>query len=133
MKANGSGDGSGCKVITEAQKEELYRLARQAGDLAMSMLRSFSGADQADSEARFCERNVYVDVAAGVPFAEAYAKQDARWRAYAAESGHSAISHRWVSPDKFECMKSHMCFMVERTLTPALAEAEEPAPNSEAA
>ena len=106
----------------------LYELARNAGALGDSQLRSFSGADQADSEVYFCERRAYVAIAAGTDVEAAIAVEDARWRAYAAEqakkvdaapktkrgpmSGHSVISHRWVSPEAFASKAIHIRTMV---------------------
>lgn len=115
-------------TLTDKQREGLFDLARDSAAMADSMLRSFSGADQADSEAHFCARRVYVAVATGSELEAALAAEDRRWRAYAAEqarkvdaapkikrgpcSGQSVISHRWVSPDKFEGMSSHIRIMV---------------------
>jgi hypothetical protein len=118
--------------MTEEQKEKLYQLARDAYALGESQLKSWSGADQADSEVYFCARHFYVDVAAGVEVEEALAKQDRRWREYAKEqaakvaaapkikrgpsSGHSVISHRWVDADKFQSHAIHLRQMVRLTL-----------------
>jgi hypothetical protein len=103
---------------------ELYSLARSSGERADSMLRSFSGADQADSELYFGERRVYVALAAGGNLETALAIEDARWRAYAKEQaakvaaapkikrgpsqGHSVISHRWVNPEAFQSTANHI-------------------------
>lgn len=119
-------------MISELQKQRLYECARIARDRADAMLRSFSGADQADSEAFFCERRVYIAVADGESLDDVLKTEDARWRAYATEQakkvndapkikrgpmcGHSAISHRWVSPEKFTGMMSHIRFMVTKSL-----------------
>ena len=116
--------------MTEAEREELWKCARQAGERSDSMLRSFSGADQADSQAYSEERRVYVEVGLhGFDVLEReLAAADARWRAYATvqaakvdaaprikrgpSRGHSVISHRWVSPDKFAGMMGHIRAMV---------------------
>jgi hypothetical protein len=119
-------------LLTEAQKEALYECARTAGARADSMLRSFSGADQADSECFFCERRVYVAVADGVEPEVAIAREDTVWRAYAKAQdakvvaapkikrgpmqGHSVISHRWVDSGKFAAYASHIRFMVRKAL-----------------
>jgi hypothetical protein len=113
------------------RQKELYRIAEQTYQQGEAMLRSFSGADQADSECFFCARRVYVAVAKGGDIEAAIAREDARWRKYAVEqadkvarapkikrgpmSGHSAISHRWVSPDKFSDYARHIRAMVRIT------------------
>lgn len=118
--------------VSDEQKERLYACARTAGLLGDQMLKSINGADQADSEAYFCERRVYVAVADGTPLDEALATEDRRWRAYAAEqakkiaaapkitrgpsSGWSTIAHRWVDPDKFSRKFDYIRFMVTKAL-----------------
>ncbi len=114
---------------------EFYHLARQSGEMGDGMLRSFSGADQADSEKHFCARRVYVAIAALGPDASdaaielALDVEDRRWREYAAaqaakvaaapkikrgpSSGHSVIGHRWVSPDSFQTTAGHIRTMVK--------------------
>lgn len=125
-------------MVTEEMKEVLYAAARTAGSLGDSMLRSFSGADQADSEAYYGERRVYVAIAGGTDIETAIAAEDARWRAYAAQQaakveaapklsrgsmrGQSVISHRWVDPEKFTTRAGHIRAMV-KTLTERLATA----------
>lgn len=98
--------------------EELLSRAKGDFQLEESMLRSMSGADQADSEYFRLRRLFWLALRDGVPHAEARANLIAAWRAYAEGqqkkvdaapkirrgpmSGHSAISHRWVSPEKAE-------------------------------
>lgn len=110
----------------------LHRLAGQAGDQAMAMLQSFSGADQADSERHLVEARLYRAIAEGQSFDEAFAAADADYRRYAIaqqakvaaapkitrgpSSGHSVINHRWVPLDAMEHRKLHERFMVERIL-----------------
>src|SRR5277367_1077254 len=101
--------------MTPALQEALFTCARDAGAMGDAKLRSFSGADQADSELDYGARRVYVAVAhEGVDLEIAITREDARWRAYAVEqrrkvdeapkikrgpsAGHSVISHRWVDP-----------------------------------
>lgn len=119
-------------MITDEQKERLYACARDAGALGDAMLKSFSGADQADSEVYFCERRVYVAVADGQSVEAAIVIEDRRWRRYAAEqaakvnaapkikrgpsAGLSVISHRWVDPDKFAGRAIHIRAMARRAL-----------------
>jgi hypothetical protein len=113
-------------MITEAQKERLYQCARDAEALGDAMLKSWSGADQADSEVYFCERRVYIAVADGQSIEAAIVLEDRRWRKYAAEqapkikrgpsSGQSVISHRWVDPDKFASRAIHIRAMARRAL-----------------
>ena len=110
-------------------QEKLYKFARDAYAMGDARLRSPSGADQAESELEFGASRVYVDIAhKGMDVEEAIAKEDARWRAYAAEqirkveaapkikrgpsSGHSVISHRWVNPDGFQTKAIHIRAMV---------------------
>lgn len=108
--------------------EALHKYARDAGEVAMSMLRSPSGACQAASELYFGAARVYRAVAAGQGMEQAIAAEDARWRAYAVEqerkvtqapkrrsgpcAGHSVIDHRWVSPDAFSYKAIHIREMV---------------------
>ena len=116
--------------MTAQEREELWNCARQAGEQSDAMLRSFSGADQADSYAYSEQRRVYVEVGLhGFDVLERELEAaDKRWRDYAAKQaakvdaapkikrgpsrGHSAISHRWVSPDKFAGMMGHIRAMV---------------------
>lgn len=114
--------------MSAARKEALYQCARDAYALGESLLKSFSGADQADSEAYFCARRVYVAVAGEIDLEVAIAAEDKRWRAYAAEQavkvaaapkikrgpsqGHSVISHRWVDPEKFTTQAHHIRQMI---------------------
>jgi hypothetical protein len=109
-------------------KEELFSLARDAYAQGESMLKSFSGADQADSEKYFGANRVYVAIALGGNVETEIAKEDARWRAYAKEQaakvaaapkikrgpsrGHSVISHRWVDPEAFVSTGAHIRTMV---------------------
>lgn len=99
------------------QEQLLYRM-RCDGGLAESMIRSWSGADQADSEFYRLRRLFWVALWEGKDHESARADFVARWRAYAAANnarvdaapkikrgpsrGHSAISHRWVDPEKAE-------------------------------
>jgi hypothetical protein len=108
--------------------ELLYRFARDENALGEAGLRSWSGADQADSELHFGASRVYVSVSRGTPLEEAIAKEDARWRAYADEQarkvnaaprikrgpsqGQSVIGHRWVNPDGFGIKAIHIRAMV---------------------
>jgi hypothetical protein len=127
----GSTVGSRVDVRPETPRQSaLYQMTRDAMSLGDSMLKGFSGADRADSEKYFLQAQVYRDVAAGVPFEEAYQKADKRWRDYAAAqerkvneagkikhgpmSGQSVIHYKWVSPTGFEQMKNHMAFMVSK-------------------
>jgi hypothetical protein len=119
-------------ALTDAQKERLYESARTAGEHGDSMLRSFSGADQADSEMYFGARRVYVAVSLGTALETALAIEERRWRAYAAEqaakvaaapkikrgpsAGQSAISYRWVDPEKFTHYSGHIRIMVGLSL-----------------
>jgi hypothetical protein len=112
------------------RQRALYAMAKQAMDRGDEHLHSFSGADKADSEKFFLEAQVYRDVAAGIPFEDAFRTADARWRKYAKEqqqkvaeapkiqrgpmSGQSAIHYKWVSEDAFSGMQSHVRFMVNR-------------------
>ena len=114
--------------MNAATKEALLAMTRDAYAQGEAMLRSFSGSDQADSELYFGLARVYRTVALGFDTEEALAIEDARWRAYAAEqarrveaapkikrgpsSGHSAISHRWVSPDAFAAHMPHARQMI---------------------
>ncbi len=118
-------------MITELQKQELFSLARMSGEVGDSMIRGFSGADQADSELYFGERRVYVAVAMGAEIETAIAAEDKRWREYAEGqrrkvddapkikqgpmSGASAIHYRWVSPDAFEAKARHIRSMIKIT------------------
>lgn len=116
-------------MISEAYREELFACARTEGERGDAMLRSFSGADQADSEKHFCARRVFVAIAhEGLTVDDAIAREDARWRAYAKEQaakvaaapkikrgpsrGQSVISHRWVDPEAFTFYASHLRAMV---------------------
>jgi hypothetical protein len=120
--------------MTEAQREALYSMAREADKRAESMIRSFSGSDQVDSERFYAERRVYVAVAHGTSVDEVIDAEDKRWRAFAAEqkrkvdaapkitrgpsSGHSVISHRWVDPERFlHYAKTHIRHMVSMALS----------------
>lgn len=119
-------------MVTDTQKEALYVCARDAYAQGESMLKSFSGADQADSELYILARAFYVDVADGAPIDAALDRQEARWRQYAAGQkakvdaapkikrgpmqGHSAISHRWVDPERFKHHRNHLNFMATRIL-----------------
>ena len=121
------------KGLTDAQKKALATYSGQAMDLGISMTRSFSGADQADSEKYIAESRLYQDMIRGMSFEDAFAKHDAQWRAYAAEqarkvaaapkikrgpsSGQSTIGHRWVSPDAFAGKRAHMEFMAKKALS----------------
>ena len=125
--------------ITHEQRERLYKLARDAWAQGNAALKSFCGADQADSEIYFCERRVYVAVAGGISLEAALVEEEKAWRAYAERqrekvdaapkvkrgpmSGHSAISHRWVDPEKFTSKARHIAFMVRRALEAPSAEA----------
>lgn len=119
--------------MTPALKEALFQCARDAGAAGDAKLKSWSGADQADSELDFGARRVYVAVAhEGVDLEIAIAREDTRWRLYAAEqackveaapkikhgpsAGHSVIGHRWVNPDGFQTVAIHIRTMV-RILT----------------
>ena len=115
-------------------REALHKLARDASERAQYMVRSWSGTDQAESEAYFGAARFYSAVAAGSSIGAALAQEDARWRIYAADQaakvkaapkirgrnhpsrGQSVISHRWVSPEKFTGMMNHLRFMAERCL-----------------
>ena len=123
---------------THPLREALFVLARDSYALGESMLRSWSGADQADSEMHFCARRVYAFLGDTGPndtwdptcanLETLIAEQDARWRSYAAaqavkvesapkirrgpSAGHSVISHRWVDPEKFTSYAHHIRTMV---------------------
>lgn len=93
-------------------------------------IKSWSGADQVDSEANYGARRIYIAVAHGQTFEEAFAVEDRRWRAFAAEqnkrvnnaakitrgpySGQSCMMHRWANPDKIAERKTHMRWMVRK-------------------
>ena len=112
------------------RQSALYAMTRDAMKLGDSMLNGMSGADRADSEKYVLQAQVYRDVAGGVPFEEAFAKADKRWRAHAESqakkvaeaprirmgpmSGQSAAHYKWVPADAFEHMKSHVKFMVQK-------------------
>jgi hypothetical protein len=120
------------ETITDGQRKSIFNLAAQAAQIGDGMIRSMSGADQADSEVYFCMRRVYVAFAQGVPLEEAIAKEDAYWRAYAKKQGEkvdaapkikrgpyrgvSAIQHRWVDPEKFQTHARHIRAMIKVTL-----------------
>jgi hypothetical protein len=109
---------------SEALRQAYLQEARRAGERADRMLQSFSGADQADSEAYRLVRLVWIDLYDGKDLEESLARHEATWRKYAAEqarkvaaapklrrgpsAGHSAIAHRWVSPDYFQGQASHV-------------------------
>jgi len=115
--------------MNNAQIEKLYECARQSRALGDAMIRSFSGADQAESELYYGERRVYVAVAQGTDLEAAIEAEDKRWRAYAESqrkkveeapriksgpyAGASSIHHRWVSPDGFETKARHIRAMVK--------------------
>ncbi len=118
-------------MITEAQKEELFVLARQAMQRCEFAYRSLSGTDVAEAEVWSAERRCYTAVAAGESLQARFKIEDAAWRKYAAEQerkvnaapklqhkfgsgGQSVIAHQWVSPDLFASKQSHIRFMVER-------------------
>ncbi len=106
----------GANVSAEAEAI-LFQCMRHEGERADSMIRSFSGADQADSEIHRIARRFYVQIWEGRTFAEASADCERQWREYAAAQkakvdaapkikrgpsrGHSSISHRWVDPDRW--------------------------------
>lgn len=99
-------------------KDELLRMMKMDGGMFDSYIRSFSGADQAESEYFRLRRLFWVDLYEGKPATEAREKFIRSWRSYAAQNnakvaaapkikrgpsrGHSAMSHRWVSEDKAE-------------------------------
>lgn len=105
--------------MTSYTQEQLLDRMRSDGSLAESMLRSWSGADQADSEFYRLRRLFWVALWEGKDRDEARTAFVAQWRAYAAQnnakvdaavkikrgpcSGHSAIAHRWVDPERAEC------------------------------
>ena len=123
---------------THPLREALFVLARDSYAQGEAMLRSWSGADQADSELYFCVRRVYAFLGDTGPngtwdptcanLEALLAEQDACWRSYAAaqsvkvekapkikrgpSSGHSVISHRWVSPEAFQFKAVHIRQMV---------------------
>lgn len=104
--------------MTTYTREQLLDHVRNDGARAESMLRSWSGADQADSEYYRLRRLFWVALYEGESREAARAAFVARWRAYAAEQqkkvdaapklkrgpsrGQSAIAHRWVDPEKAE-------------------------------
>lgn len=123
--------------MTHPLREALFVLARQSYAQGEHMLKSFSGADQADSELYFCENRIYAFAGAwgDAPWdpmlsnlESLIAEQDKRWRDYAAgqarkvaeapkiklgpSSGHSVISHRWVDPEAFQTKARHIRAMV---------------------
>jgi hypothetical protein len=126
--------------MTHPLREALLALARESYAQGERMLKSFSGADQADSEMYFCENRVYAFAGddgshkdetwdATLANLEAIiAYQDKRWRDYAAgqarkvgtapkikrgpSRGHSVISHRWVDPEAFQMRARHIRAMV---------------------
>lgn len=113
----------------------LFELARRAGDAWIRSWSAMSGTDQAEGEIYRYEREVYVAAAQGQDVEAAIAAADARWRAYAVQnnarvalapkikrgpmSGHSAISYRWVSPDKVQAKAIHWREMIRLTANPA--------------
>lgn len=106
-----------------------FEEARLAGSMMDSAYRSFSGTDVAEAEVWGCVRRFYIAVAQGGDVEAAIAAEDVRWRSYATEqekkvnaapktkrgpmSGHSVISHRWVSPDLFQSKGPHLRQMVK--------------------
>jgi len=111
-------------ATSDALREAYLKEARNAGERADRMIQSFSGTDQAESEAFRLVRLVWIDLYDGKDLEESLARHEAVWRKYAAEqarkvaaapklrrgpsSGHSVISHRWVSPDYFQGQASHI-------------------------
>lgn len=89
-----------------------------------AMVKGFSGTDRAESELYFGASRVYTAIALGMGVEEAIAKEDKRWREYAAEaqkkvadapkikmgpySGASWVHHRWVGLDQFEVEARHI-------------------------
>ena len=71
---------------THPLREALFVLARDSYAMGESMLRSWSGADQADSEMHFCARRVYAFL--------------------------GDTSHRWVDPEKFTSYAHHIRTMI---------------------
>ncbi len=122
--------------VNEALREALFKLSVAAYAQGDYMIKSFSGADQADSEKYYGMGRVYCNVARGQELEFAIAAEDKRWRAYAEEnhkkvneapkikrgpsSGQSVLSHRWVQADAFTYQAIHIRQMVslERTRHP---------------
>lgn len=104
--------------MTTYTKDQLLDCMRNDGDLHAYMVKSWSGADQADSEYYRLRRLFWVALYEGKDRDDARAEFIARWRAYAAAQqkkvdsapklkrgpsrGQSAIAHRWVDPEKAE-------------------------------
>jgi hypothetical protein len=118
--------------ITEAQEEQLFVQMRQLGQQHEYMIKSMSGADQADSEMPRIQRLFYVAIWQGIGIEESLADCERQWRSYAAKNnarvedapkvsrgpyhGASSIHYRWVSPDRFESSAIHLRFMAKRIL-----------------
>lgn len=99
-------------------REALLNRARFDGEMADSMIRSPSGADQADSEFYRLRRLFWIALWEGFDRVVARDTFIARWRVYAAGQqakvdaahktkrgpyqGQSAIHYRWVPPEKAE-------------------------------
>lgn len=118
------------ELRTEAQKQALYHEARRAMEREQGAYNSFSGADKAEAPVWASVRDFYHAVAEGMPIDDALAFADEKWRSYAVEaqrkvaeapkvqrgpsSGHSVISHRWVSLEFFRSKEPHLRAMCAR-------------------
>lgn len=119
------------RVVTSAQRERYYSLARTAGDREQYAYHQtgklLSGTDVAEAPYYGMVRLLWVKVAGGLPLAKAIAWADKEWRAYAVvnnlqvgaapkirygpSSGSSVISYRWVCPDKVQSSVPHFYTM----------------------
>ena len=115
-------------AITAQQREELFKLARQAGDRWRASWTAMSGADMAEGEVFRYVRDVYVAAAQDEDIATAITRADSAWRVYATQNnakiaaapklkrgpsaGQSAISYRYTSPDLFESKLIHIRHMI---------------------
>lgn len=118
---------------TAEQKDALFAESKRAWERESKAYQSYSGADQAEAPVWSSVRDFYCAVAEGATVAEALDFADAKWRAYATEqarkvaeapkirrgpsSGHSVISHRWVSPDFFRSKEPHLRAMAKHALS----------------
>lgn len=114
--------------ISDAMELRLFEQMRMASWRHESMLRSFSGADQADSEVFRIERLLWVQIWEGRSFDAAFADCDRLWQAYAVAQqkkvadapktqrgpyqGQSVIQHRWVSLELWQTKAPHLRTMV---------------------
>ena len=124
-------------AITDAQEKKLFEQMRRCGEQHEWMVRSMSGADQAESELPRIQRLFYVAIWSGIGVEEAIADCDRQWRAYVQKNnarvdaapktkrgpyeGASSIHYRWVSPEHFMSSSVHLRTMVKILLAPELS------------